>query len=118
MASYLRCASDSIPFIYLGLTVGKRMRYFDGWDVVTNRLHERLSSWKAISLTIGGRLNLIKYVLGSLPIYHISLFKAPFLESIPTDAKNEEFGVGSLHAKKLSLLSKWKWRFHTEKEAI
>ncbi|GKF21986.1 putative RNA-directed DNA polymerase, eukaryota, reverse transcriptase zinc-binding domain protein [Tanacetum coccineum] len=75
----LGCASDSIHFIYLGLQVGKKMRYVDGWAEVTNRFRKRLSSWKANSLSIGGRLTLVKSVLGSLPIYYLSLFKAPSL---------------------------------------
>ncbi|GJX50702.1 hypothetical protein Tco_0277547 [Tanacetum coccineum] len=63
LASCLGCASDSIPFIYLGLPVGKKIRYFDGWAEVTNRFRKRLSSWKANSLSIGGRLTLVKSVL-------------------------------------------------------
>nr|GEX11649.1 hypothetical protein [Tanacetum cinerariifolium] len=39
-------------------------------------LLNKLSAWKAKSLSIGGRLTLIKYVLGSIPIYYLSLFKA------------------------------------------
>ncbi|GKC26786.1 putative RNA-directed DNA polymerase [Tanacetum coccineum] len=59
LASSLGCAFDSMPFIYLGLPVGKKMRNIDGWDVVKNRFRERLSSWKAK----GGRLTLVKSVL-------------------------------------------------------
>nr|GEY62738.1 RNA-directed DNA polymerase, eukaryota, reverse transcriptase zinc-binding domain protein [Tanacetum cinerariifolium] len=38
---------------------------------------KKLSSWKANLLSIGGRLTLVKSVLGSLPIYFLSIFKAP-----------------------------------------
>ncbi|GKC41704.1 putative RNA-directed DNA polymerase, eukaryota, reverse transcriptase zinc-binding domain protein [Tanacetum coccineum] len=79
LASSLGCAFDSIPFMYLGLSVGKKMRFVDGWDVVINRFCEKLSSWKANTLSIDGRLTLVKAVLGSLPIYYLSLFKAPSL---------------------------------------
>nr|GEX76473.1 hypothetical protein [Tanacetum cinerariifolium] len=34
LAASLGCTSDSILFIYLGLLVGKRMRYIDGWNEV------------------------------------------------------------------------------------
>nr|GEW58016.1 cysteine-rich receptor-like protein kinase [Tanacetum cinerariifolium] len=39
--------------------------------------HKRLSKWKSKSLSFGGRLTLIKPVLGSLGVYYFSSFKAP-----------------------------------------
>ncbi|GJV58049.1 retrovirus-related pol polyprotein from transposon TNT 1-94 [Tanacetum coccineum] len=148
LASSLGCTFDSIPFMYLGLPVRKRMRFVDGWDVVINRFHERLSSWKANSLSIGGRLTLVKSVLSSLPIYYLSLSlsKAPSLvidvletirrrffwgfkdshrgiswvkwDMILGDIKNRGLGVGSLVAKNLSILGKWKWRFYTDNTTL
>ncbi|GJZ76785.1 putative RNA-directed DNA polymerase [Tanacetum coccineum] len=75
MASSLNCSHDNLPFMYLGLPVGKSMNFCDGWSEVVNRIQNRLLAWKAKSLSIGGRL--IKSVLGSIPIYFLSLFKAP-----------------------------------------
>ncbi|GJR66519.1 RNA-directed DNA polymerase, eukaryota [Tanacetum coccineum] len=63
-------------FLYLGLPVGKNMKYCDGWLDVIRRVQDRLSSWKVRSLSIGGRLALIKSVLGSIPLYCLSIFKA------------------------------------------
>lgn len=37
----------------------------------------KLSSWKANLLSYGGRLTLLKAVLGSHVIYYFSIFKAP-----------------------------------------
>ncbi|GKC11569.1 putative RNA-directed DNA polymerase [Tanacetum coccineum] len=87
VASLLCCIHDSIPFTYLGLPVGRKMHFCDGLGEVINRLRDRLTAWKARSLSIRGRLTLIKSVLGSIPIYFLSLFKAPvkvinLLESI------------------------------------
>lgn len=48
-----------------------------GWSEVIERFTRRLSSWKANLLSIGGMLTLVKSVLGSLPLYFVSLFKAP-----------------------------------------
>nr|GEY70179.1 putative RNA-directed DNA polymerase, eukaryota, reverse transcriptase zinc-binding domain protein [Tanacetum cinerariifolium] len=39
--------------------------------------HKRLSKWKSKSLSIGGRLMLIKSILGRLGVYYFSTFKAP-----------------------------------------
>nr|GFB13085.1 putative RNA-directed DNA polymerase, eukaryota, reverse transcriptase zinc-binding domain protein [Tanacetum cinerariifolium] len=113
VASSLNCSYDSIPFM--------------------------LSARKAKSLSIRGRLTLVKSVLGSIPIYFHSLFKASMKiislreslrrrffwgfkeeqrgiswvkwDSILASPKFGGLGVGSLPAKNLGLLRKWKWRF-------
>ncbi|GJR58154.1 tetratricopeptide-like helical domain-containing protein [Tanacetum coccineum] len=63
------------------------MHFCEGWGEVVNRLRNRLSAWKAKSLSVRGRLTLIKSILGSIHVYYLSLFKAPLkvinlLESI------------------------------------
>nr|GEU45250.1 reverse transcriptase domain, reverse transcriptase zinc-binding domain protein [Tanacetum cinerariifolium] len=115
MAASLGCSHDLLSFIYLGLPVGKRIRVCDGWNVIINRFREKLSSWKAKSLSVGDRLTFIKSILGSHPVYYLSLFKAPIkvintLESIRR--------VGCLQVKNLGLLGKWKWRFLTKDKAM
>ncbi|GJQ93913.1 reverse transcriptase domain, reverse transcriptase zinc-binding domain protein [Tanacetum coccineum] len=82
----------------------------DGWNEVINRFRERLSALKAKALLIGGRLMLVKSALGSLPIYYLSLFKAPKKSSMG------DLGVSSRLAKNIGLLGKWKWWFLTKKE--
>ncbi|GJS39764.1 bromodomain, NET domain protein [Tanacetum coccineum] len=63
------------PLFTLGFPLEKK--HLVSWDTVVNRVRNRLSSWKAKSLSIGGRLTLVKSVLGSIPIFYLSLFKSP-----------------------------------------
>nr|GEW26017.1 putative RNA-directed DNA polymerase, eukaryota, reverse transcriptase zinc-binding domain protein [Tanacetum cinerariifolium] len=56
--------------------LGMKMRSYDRWNEVVNRFRAKLSAWKAKSLSVSGRLTLVKSVLGSLPIYYLSLFRA------------------------------------------
>ncbi|GJX41892.1 hypothetical protein Tco_0256882 [Tanacetum coccineum] len=44
---------------------------------MTDSFVRRLSSWKAKLLSTGKRLSLVKAVLGSLPLYFLSIFRAP-----------------------------------------
>lgn len=116
------------------------------WNPIVDRFQAKLSKWKAKSLSFGGRLTLIKAVLGSLPTYYFSLFLAPncvldLLEKIrrrflwggcdekrkinwvPWDKVIAEkeiggLGVGSLKAFNRALLIKWWWRFRTEKSLL
>nr|GEZ14993.1 RNA-directed DNA polymerase, eukaryota [Tanacetum cinerariifolium] len=47
------------------------------WDDSIAKLKKKLSKWKLKTLSVGGRLTLLKAVLGSTPIYNMSLFKVP-----------------------------------------
>ncbi|GJU54017.1 putative RNA-directed DNA polymerase [Tanacetum coccineum] len=146
VARAVNCSHDSLPFTYLGLPVGKSMKRVDAWNDVVLRLTKRLAPWKNNLLSIGGRLTLVKSVLGSLPLYYLSIFRAPSsiissIESIRrrffwgykenekkivwvqwqkviADKKDGGLGVGSIKAKNLSLLGKWRWRFLNEKDAL
>nr|GEU29659.1 RNA-directed DNA polymerase, eukaryota [Tanacetum cinerariifolium] len=76
-----------IPFLYLGSNVGGSMSRLHEWDEVIERVKMLLSKWKMKSLSIGGRLTLLKSVLGSMTIFNMSIFKVPLgvlrtLESI------------------------------------
>ncbi|GJR05818.1 putative RNA-directed DNA polymerase, eukaryota, reverse transcriptase zinc-binding domain protein [Tanacetum coccineum] len=77
MAATSGCLSSSLPLSYLGLPIGSNMNRVASWKVLIDRFKNKLPGWKASFLSIGGRLTLIKSVLGSLGIYYMSIFKAP-----------------------------------------
>nr|GEX81064.1 RNA-directed DNA polymerase, eukaryota, reverse transcriptase zinc-binding domain protein [Tanacetum cinerariifolium] len=118
----------------------------DRVEQVASKIGSRLSKWKMKTLSIGGRLTLLKLVLGSIPIYHMSIFKVPMkvlhrMESIrshffnDTDlgskksiwvkwnnvlASKEKGGIGvsSLYGLNRALMFKWIWRFTTHKSSL
>nr|GFA41372.1 RNA-directed DNA polymerase, eukaryota [Tanacetum cinerariifolium] len=86
-AKIIRCSTFSSPFKYLGVKVGSSSSRNSFWDEVISKISSRLLKWKAKSLSIGNRFTLIKSVLTSLPLYFMSIYKAPMgvlykLESI------------------------------------
>ncbi|GKA27181.1 RNA-directed DNA polymerase, eukaryota [Tanacetum coccineum] len=86
-ARIVGCYTFSTPFNYLGVKVGGTMSKFSSWHEVISKVKSRLSKWKHSSLSIGGHLTLLKSVISSIPLYHMSIFKVPLgvinhLESI------------------------------------
>ncbi|PWA59872.1 reverse transcriptase domain, Reverse transcriptase zinc-binding domain protein [Artemisia annua] len=146
LASILCCQPSSFPCSYLGLPIGANMTKGCNWKPVLEKFHRRLTSWKAKTLSYGGRLTLIKSVLGAVGTYFFSLFKAPIhvinyleklrrkffwggtLESnkmawiawskVCSPCCNGGLGIGSLQASNLAMLTKWWWRFHTDHQSL
>nr|GFC25990.1 RNA-directed DNA polymerase, eukaryota, reverse transcriptase zinc-binding domain protein [Tanacetum cinerariifolium] len=79
----------------------------------------RLSKWKMKTLSIGGRLTLLKAVLGSMPIYHMSIFNVPMsilqrMESI----RCHLFNGSDLNSKKSTWVSWNKVLASKEKDSL
>nr|GEZ14206.1 hydroxycinnamoyl-CoA quinate/shikimate transferase [Tanacetum cinerariifolium] len=138
-AAKLGCLTLRAPFTYLGLKAGGSMSRISEWQDVVDKVKARLSKWKLKTLSIGGRLTLLKSVLGSIPIFHISTYRVPKmvlheLESIRchffnghdrshrkaswtnkstviTPKEKRGLGVASLYALNRGLMLKWLWRF-------
>nr|GEV82657.1 RNA-directed DNA polymerase, eukaryota [Tanacetum cinerariifolium] len=138
-ASLIGCAVMQNPFRYLGVMVGDSMSRKLAWADTVQKLRSRLSKWKVKTLSIGGRLTLLKWVLGASPLYNMSIYKVPkgvlkemeaircnfFNGADPAERKitwvtwdkflaskkNGSLGVSSFHALNRALLLKWVWRF-------
>ena len=145
-ASKLGCLILKIPFLYLGTKVGRSMSCVHEWKEVVDKVRSRLLRWKMNMLSISGRLTLLKSVLGSTPIFHMSIFKVRLsvlqvLESIRShffkgnDMRSNKaywvkwsnvltakekggLGVSSLFALNRGLMLKWVWRFYSQKTSL
>ncbi|KAJ0586998.1 hypothetical protein HanIR_Chr04g0158141 [Helianthus annuus] len=146
MASILSCNKGESSFNYLGIPLGANMNRVKNWDLIVSVFKNRLASWKANSLSIRGRVVLVKAVLESLPIYFFSIFKVPIkvVEKLESLMKNFLWGgtvetrkmhwvawdlvtrpkkLGGLRISKLklvneALLAKWVWRYRVEEESL
>ncbi|XP_024963591.1 uncharacterized protein LOC112503833 [Cynara cardunculus var. scolymus] len=116
------------------------------WNKLVDKFEVKLSSWKAKSLSFGGRKILCKSVLGSLGVYLFSLFKVPESVLNTLESLRNQFtwgrtgqskkiiwvkwkvtcnkmdkggiGIGSLKALNWSLLAKWWSRFLNEEGSV
>ncbi|XP_071695290.1 uncharacterized protein [Rutidosis leptorrhynchoides] len=66
----------SFPTKYLGIPIGSNMKH-SNWDSLVDKFRNKLSSWKASLISSGGRLTLVKSVMGNIGICFMSLFKCP-----------------------------------------
>nr|GEW83773.1 RNA-directed DNA polymerase, eukaryota [Tanacetum cinerariifolium] len=76
-ASRIGCDIMKMPFKYLRVMVGDNMSRLSAWSNSIQKIHAKLSKWKVKTLSIGGRLTLLKSILGATPVYNMSIFKAP-----------------------------------------
>jgi hypothetical protein len=58
---------------YLGLPLGASYKAKSIWDGVVEKIECRLTNWKKIYLSKGGRVTLIKSTLFNLPTYFMPL---------------------------------------------
>nr|GEX92775.1 RNA-directed DNA polymerase, eukaryota [Tanacetum cinerariifolium] len=65
-AASLGCLVMKTPFNYLGIMVGGNMSLVKSWDETVHKLTKRISKWKLKTLSIGGRLTLLKSLISAI----------------------------------------------------
>ena len=96
-ALFLNCGQLDIPFSYLGIPVGTTSKSWNVWQPIISKFELKLSKWKQKSLSMGGRITLINYVLTMLPIYLLSFFRVPkkVVHKLVSIQRNFLWGGGS-----------------------
>nr|GEX69265.1 RNA-directed DNA polymerase, eukaryota, reverse transcriptase zinc-binding domain protein [Tanacetum cinerariifolium] len=114
LASILSFQPSTLSCSYLGLPIGANMNKAINWKPIIDKFHKRLTSWKARTLSYGGRLTLLKSVHGALG--SLDNNKIPWIawKKVCSPKSCGGLGVGSLNALNLAMMSKWLWRFHLE----
>nr|GEU99426.1 RNA-directed DNA polymerase, eukaryota, reverse transcriptase zinc-binding domain protein [Tanacetum cinerariifolium] len=113
-AMKIGCTTLKTPFSYLGSKVGGLMSRIQSWNETTEGMAARLSKWKLKTLSIGDRLTLLKSVLVSMSIYHMSIFKV----LMKVLHHKGGLGVSSLFALNRALMFKWVWGFITQSSSL
>ncbi|GJS23025.1 putative RNA-directed DNA polymerase, eukaryota, reverse transcriptase zinc-binding domain protein [Tanacetum coccineum] len=139
LAKIIGCGAAKFLLKYLGVPVGGNMARCSNWNAIIQKFSSKLSLWKARLLSVGGRLSLIKSVLGSLPTYYMSIYMMPATVQKKLEAMRNKFfiggdldekkitwvrwkkclarkelgglGIGSIYGLNIRLLFKWVWRF-------
>lgn len=96
MAEVLGSKAEQFPFSYLGISIADNMNRMAAWLPIIDKFKSKLSKWKASMLSIGGRLILTKWVLGSLGTYFMSMF--PMLVQVrkALETLRAKFFLGSM----------------------
>lgn len=77
LVGILGCRAGVGLIPYLGLKVGGRIRWLDGWKEVIERARHKLKRWDAKTLSMAGRATLIQSTISVVPLYWLSFLPAP-----------------------------------------
>ena len=142
LANILHCRVGSLPMKYLGMPLGTSFKTVLIQNPILEKMEKKLSGWKHLYLSKGGRLTLLRSTLSSFPMYFLSLFTIPKFVAIRMKSIQRNFllgsfegsfkyplvawekvclpvelgglGVRSVASFNQALLEKWLWRFGHE----
>lgn len=76
-ASLLGCEVGKGPLKYLGAELGSSPKLLKYWSPLVNKVHSKIKSYDASTLSVAGRLVLLKSAIDSIPTFWFSLYKIP-----------------------------------------
>ena len=82
--------------IYLCMPLGTLYKIAFIWNPILERMEKKLSGWKRLYLSKGGRLTLLKSTLSSLPTDYLFLFTIPKAVATRLERIQRNFLWGSL----------------------
>jgi hypothetical protein len=147
MASeFLNCRRGSLPFKYLGLSVGANPQKLETWEPLLNVIRGKRGVWRNKYVSLGGRIVLINAVLSAIPVFFLSFLKMPgrvwkelvkiqrnFLwrglskrsgicwvkwDDICKPKKEGGLGIRDLRLVNVSLLAKWRWKLLSHEKEV
>jgi hypothetical protein len=80
----------SLPFNYLGIPIFRGKPKVCWLQPIADKIHAKLSAWKASLLSMAGRIQLVRSVIQSMLIYSITLYSWPvsLIKMVEKDIKN------------------------------
>lgn len=90
ISSFLVFTVGSLPFTYLGCPIFRGKPKVSHFQIITDRIKSMLSTWKGTSLSIMGRVQLVKSIIHGMLVYsfHVYLWPRRLLRSLDTWIKN------------------------------
>ncbi|KAL9663373.1 hypothetical protein QQ045_018759 [Rhodiola kirilowii] len=145
-AQTLGCDTGQLLMEYLGIPVGADPGRLKTWAPVIDKFKEKLASWRSSTLSMAGRLVLVKAALSNLPVYYASLFKMPVQVVAQLERLQRRFlwgssekgrkihyfkweklqrpkafgglGIQGMAEKNSSLLARWWWRLVSSRDGL
>jgi hypothetical protein len=76
----------TLPFTYLGCPIFRGKPKVSHFQIITNMIKTKLSTWKGTSLSIMGRVQLVKSITHRMLVYsfHVYLWRRRLLHSLDT----------------------------------
>ena len=77
------------------MPLGSSFKTASIWNPILEKMEKKLSGWKRLYLSKGGRLTLLRSTLSSLPTYFLSLFTIPKVMATRMESIQRNFLWGS-----------------------
>ena len=75
--SILGCKISTLPLTYLGVPINNKSLNDIDWQILIDKIEKRLQGWIGYLLSLGGRVTLLNYVLSTIPLYWLSIYRLP-----------------------------------------